>query len=166
MTTKDDRPGAHEGGCACGAVRYRLVSEPLFVHCCHCTWCQRETGSAFAINALIEAEHVELSRGEVVGISTPSNSGKGQKISRCPACHVAVWSIYAGMGEEVLFVRVGTLDRPQLVPPDIHIFTESRLPWVALAPGTPVVPRYYRAAEHWPPDSLARLDALKRRAAQ
>jgi hypothetical protein len=166
MAMKDDRTGAHEGGCTCGAVRYRLKSKPLFVHCCHCTWCQRETGSAFAINALIEAEHVELSSGELVVVSLPSNSGKGQKISRCPVCSIAVWSSYSGMGDEVLFVRVGTLDRPQLVPPDIHIFTESRLPWVELAPGPPVVPRYYRATEQWPPDSLARLDQLQRRVAR
>jgi len=151
-----------EGGCTCGAVRYRMTAAPLFVHCCHCTWCQRETGSAFAVNALIESERVELLHGEVVVVDTPSNSGKGQRITRCPDCQVAVWSCYAGAGDKMYFVRAGTLDRPQLVPPDIHIFTESKLSWVELAPGTPVVPRYYRAAEYWPPDSLARLESLKR----
>jgi hypothetical protein len=149
-----------EGGCACRFVRYRMTSKPLFVHCCHCTWCQRETGSAFALNAMIEADRVELREGEVEVIHTPSLSGKGQKISRCPKCRVALWSNYAGAGDALRFVRVGTLDEAGRFPPDIHIFTSSKQPWVVLPEGVPAMPEFYKASEHWPQESLARRAAL------
>jgi len=145
-----------EGGCACRAVRYRLASAPLFVHCCHCRWCQRETGSAFAINAMIEADRVELLQGAPEIVPTPSSSGKGQKIARCPRCRVALWSNYPGAGDAVRFVRVGTLDDPDALPPDIHIFTASKQPWVVLPPGAPTVEEYYDREKYWPATSLAR----------
>ncbi|RPI62061.1 MAG: hypothetical protein EHM50_04635, partial [Lysobacterales bacterium] len=118
-----------EGGCDCRAVRYRMLSAPLFVHCCHCRWCQRESGASFALNAMIEGDRVtELGQPPEM-VQTPSASGSGQAIARCPTCRVAVWSNYAGAGPVVRFVRVGTLDDPDLLPPDIHIFTGSRQPW-------------------------------------
>ena len=156
----DETEFTAEGGCTCRQVRYRLTSRPLFVHCCHCRWCQRETGSAFVMNAMIEAERVELLAGEPEMVNTPSSSGKGQKIWRCPTCRVAVWSNYAGAGDAVRFVRVGTLDNPDLLPPDIHIFTESKQPWVVLPPDTPAVAQYYKASEMWPAQSLERRAAL------
>src|SRR5215467_13870683 len=149
-----------DGGCTCRFVRYRMTTKPLFVHCCHCRWCQRETGSAFVINAMIEAERVELIRGEPEVVHTPSNSGKGQKIWRCPTCRIALWSNYAGAGDAVRFVRVGTLIEPDRLPPDIHIFTASKQPWVVLPPGTPAVEEYYDRNTHWPKESLARREAL------
>lgn len=149
-----------EGGCACGVVRYRMATPPLFVHCCHCRWCQRETGTAFALNAMIEADWVSVLKGEPETVLTPSNSGKGQKIVRCPDCHVALWSHYAGAGGAVSFVRVGTLDEPDKLPPDIHIFTMSRQPWVVLPPNMPAVPEYYDRNRYWPEESLARHEAL------
>jgi len=149
-----------EGGCTCRHVRYRMSGRPLFVHCCHCRWCQRETGSAFALNAMIETDRVTLLQGDVELVDTPSNSGKGQQIARCPHCRVALWSHYAGFGAAVSFVRVGTLDEPDALPPEIHIFTESRQPWVSLPAGTPAVAQYYKASEMWPPESLARRAAL------
>ena len=155
-----------EGGCACRFVRYRMTSAPLFVHCCHCRWCQRETGASFALNALVESDRVELLHGEVDVVATPSESGKGQKIVRCPRCRVAVWSHYAGAGDAVSFIRVGTLDEPDRLPPDVHIFTASKQPWVALPPGVPAVAEYYRASELWPSDSLERRAALIARAQQ
>jgi len=158
MTTTD--PIAYEGGCTCRQVRYRLSSKPLFVNCCHCRWCQRETGASFALNAMIETDRVQLLSGQVDRVLTPSHSGRGQTICRCPSCHVAVWSHYAGAGEAVSFVRVGTLDEPDRLPPDVHIFTLSKQPWVLLPPGTPAVPEYYKASELWPPESLARRAAL------
>jgi hypothetical protein len=152
---------AAEGGCGCGALRYRLTARPIFVHCCHCRECQRLTGSAFALNALIEADRVELLSGAPEVVPTPTFSGRGQKIARCPACRVAVWSNYAGAGDAVHFVRVGTLDDPDVLPPDIHIYTASKQPWVVLPPDAPAVPEYYRAADHWPPESLARMKAAR-----
>jgi hypothetical protein len=150
-----------EGGCTCRAVRYRMAGAPLFVHCCHCRWCQRESGSAFALNAMIEADRVELLEGEVERLRIPSASGKGQTVVRCTRCRVALWSHYAGSGDAVSFVRVGTLDDPDLLPPDIHIFTLSKQPWVLLPPGQPAVAEYYRRSEHWPAASIERLKALK-----
>jgi hypothetical protein len=149
-----------EGGCSCRYIRYRMTSKPLFVHCCHCRWCQRETGASFALNALIEADRVQLLAGEVQRIDTPSNSGRGQVISRCPQCRIAVWSNYGGGGDAVRFVRVGTLDEPDRLPPDIHIFTESRQPWIVLPADAPAVPQYYTASEYWPRESLERRAAL------
>lgn len=151
-----------DGGCTCGAIRYRLVSRPLFVHCCHCTWCQRETGSAFVLNVLIESDRVELLEGSPQMVMTPSKSGKGQKIFRCPECQVAVWSNYAtAVGDRIRFVRAGTLDAPGSVPPDIHIFAASKPGWLELPTGIPVVKQYYDRNAFWPQASLARYEKLK-----
>jgi len=150
-----------EGGCDCRTIRYRMETKPLFVNCCHCRWCQRESGASFALNAMIEAERVTLLGEEPELVDTPSESGNGQKIARCPKCRVAVWSNYSGAGPAVRFVRVGTLDDPDRLPPDIHIFTATKQPWVVLPPGTPVMEEYYDAKLYWPADSLARREQLK-----
>ena len=152
-----------EGGCDCRTVRYRLESRPLFVHCCHCRWCQRESGASFALNAMIEADRVTLLGAEPDMVDTPSNSGKGQRIARCPRCRIAVWSNYAGAGTLVRFVRVGTLDEPDHLPPDIHIFTASKQPWVVIPQGHTAVPEYYDAKQHWPADALERRRILRAR---
>jgi hypothetical protein len=147
-----------EGGCSCGAVRYRLASEPLVVHCCHCLNCQRQTGSAFVINVLIEADRVELLGGEPQPVDVPRDDGSTHRIFRCPTCQVAVYSEYTR--PEVLFVRAGTLDHPSTVTPDVHIFTRSKLGWVTLPESTPAFDVYYDRHEVWRPASLERLDAL------
>jgi hypothetical protein len=149
-----------EGGCTCRAIRYQMISAPLFVHCCHCRWCQRETGASFALNAMIEADRVGVLKGEPEVVETPSNSGKGQKIIRCQSCRIALWSNYAGAGDAIRFVRVGTLDDPDRLPPDIHIFTASKQPWVVLPQGTPAVAEYYDRDRYWPEESLERRRAL------
>jgi hypothetical protein len=125
----------YDGGCTCRHLRYRMTSKPMFVHCCHCRWCQRETGASFG----------------------------------CPKCRVAVWSNYAlpgGIGAAVHFIRVGTLDDPDRIPPDIHIFTSTKQPWLVLPPNAPAVDEYYRTGETWPRESLDRravlLDAASR----
>ena len=144
-----------EGGCTCGAIRYRLSDTPLFVHVCHCRWCQRETGSAFVMNALIEATCVEVT-GTPDVIDTPTLSGKGQKISRCPRCQIALFSTYSGAGPKFRFVRVGTLDQPDECVPDIHIFTASKQPWVVIPDGVPAMAEYYDRNAYWPALSLQR----------
>jgi hypothetical protein len=149
-----------EGRCDCGRVRYRMTSKPLFVHCCHCRWCQRETGASFALNAMIESDQVIVLGDEPEIVLTPSNSGKGQKIARCPTCRIAVWSNYSGAGDAVRFVRVGTLEDPDRLPPDIHIFTSSKQPWVVIPPGMPAVAEYYDRNKYWPKESLQRREAL------
>ncbi len=132
----------------------------MYVHCCHCTWCQRETGASFALNAMIEADRVVLLQGEPEVVNTPSNSGKGQKIARCPTCRIALWSNYGGAGDLVRFVRVGTLDEAGRLPPDIHIFTSTKQPWVVIPPGMPSVPEYYKSADYWPAESIERRKAI------
>jgi len=160
MTLAADPP--LEGRCTCRAVRFRLTSRPLFVHCCHCTWCQRETGASFALNAMIESERVELLSGEPELVETPSASGAGQRIARCPRCRVAVWSHYSGAGDAISFVRVGTLDEPGRLPPDIHIFTSTKQPWVVIPPGMPAVAEYYDRKQYWPRESIERREAMLR----
>ena len=149
-----------EGRCTCGAVRYRLTSAPMVVHCCHCRWCQRETGSAFVINAMVEADRVVLLQGEPEMVLTPSESDKGQKIHRCPTCRIALWSNYAGAGDKVRFLRVGTLEEPDRLPPEIHIFTASKQPWVALPPDRPAFEVFYDREAVWPKESLERRRAV------
>jgi hypothetical protein len=150
--------GGLEGGCSCGAVRYRLASGPLFVHCCHCLNCQRQTGSAFVINLLIESDRVEILAGEPQPVDTPRDDGSAQRIYRCPDCRIAVFSEYGW--PEIWFVRAGTLDDPSAVAPDVHIFTRSKLPWVTLPAGTPAFEVYYDSQELWPAESLERRDAV------
>ena len=149
-----------EGGCACGAVRYRLTDAPMFVHCCHCSCCQTETGSAFVLNALIESDRVETLRGAPAPVLTPSESGKGQQIWRCPTCRVALWSNYGGAADVLRFVRIGTLDTPAALPPDVHIYTRSKLPWVTLPADVPAFEAYYDSAALWPAASLERRAAV------
>ncbi len=154
----------HDGGCSCRLVRYRARSAPLIVHCCHCHWCQRESGSAFALNALFEADRVELLQGEVEVIDTPSESGNGQKISRCPKCRVAVWSNYSQAGSVIRFIRVGTLDEPGDLQPDVHIYTSSKQPWVVLPAGAKSAAEFYNPREVWSAETLARWAAAKAKA--
>ena len=149
-----------EGGCTCGDLRYALTRSPIIVHCCHCRWCQRETGTAFALNAMIESDCVRLLSGKPEQVDTPSNSGKGQKIVRCPSCHIAVWSHYAGAGDKLSFIRVGTLDNPDALPPDIHIYTASKQAWVILPADTPSFEAYYRRSEQLSEACLERLSKL------
>jgi hypothetical protein len=152
---------SREGGCACGALRYRLASEPMFVHCCHCLNCQRQTGSAFVVNLLIETERVEVIAGTAEPVDAPRDDGSAQAIFRCPACQVAVFSQYGR--PEVRFVRAGTLDEPADIRPDVHIFTRSKVGWVTLPEDTPAFEAYYDERALWPPESLRRVEAVLRR---
>ncbi|MGH3018436.1 MAG: GFA family protein [Gaiellaceae bacterium] len=151
-----------EGGCACGAVRYRLSSDPLITHCCHCLNCQRQTGSAFVINLLIEHDRVELLSGDPQPIDVPRDDGSTQRIYRCPTCQIAVYSQYNR--PTVLFVRGGTLDEPSSIEPDVHIFTKSKLPWVAIPDSAPAFDVFYDVNAVWPAASLERVEALRARA--
>ncbi len=151
-----------EGGCSCGKLRYRLTSEPLIIHCCHCRKCQCQTGSAFVINALMEANCVEIISGQVEQVSVETPSGKGQNIARCKKCKVAVWSNYymGGINELIRFVRVGTLDEPDNFPPDVHIFTTTKQPWVNLPKDSHVVDIFYDYHTTWSPENLKKRKTL------
>ncbi len=156
----DGQDQVTDGGCDCGEVRYRMTGKPMYVHCCHCRWCQRESGSAFALNAMIEADRVVVLKGAPEIVDTPSQSGAGQKFSRCPTCRIALWSNYAGAGDDIRFVRVGSLDDPDRFPPDIHIYTASKQPWVILPTDVPATEGYYDREAHWSPEDLARRRAV------
>lgn len=155
----DDSRDEYDGSCACGAVRYRVTAKPMFVNCCHCRWCQRESGAAFALNAMVETSRIVLLKGQPDMIDTPSESGAGQVFARCPDCRVALWSHYQSAGDKVAFIRVGSLDDPDRMPPDAHIFTESKQPWLKLSDGLPVFERYYDRETTWPAESVARRKA-------
>jgi hypothetical protein len=144
-----------EGGCACGQVRYRLDRAPMFVHCCHCLDCQRQTGSAFVLNALIEAREVTTLCGDTHVTQLPTDSGLPHDVHRCPTCETAMWSTYGGR-TAVRFVRIGTLDAPSALSPDVHIFTRSKVPWVTLPAEVPAFDVYYDTKALWPAESYAR----------
>lgn len=150
-----------DGGCSCGKTRYRLQDTALIVHACHCTMCQRLSGSTNAINVLIEADKTHLLSGETTETLMPTPSGHGQVITRCKSCRVAIWSAYQRFskvhGVPVRFVRAGTLDQPATAPPDVHIFTDSKLDYVTLADGKPQFGGFYDVQKVWSRASLARL---------
>ncbi len=148
-----------EGGCSCGAVRYRLKSAPMFVNCCHCLDCQRQTGGAFVINAIIETDRLEILGGDPVAVGVPTDSGRPHDVYRCPACQVALWSDYGRRGV-MRFLRVATLDDPTALAPDAHIFTRSKQPWVGLPATVPAFEVYYDMKTLWPAESLERRRAL------
>ena len=150
----------HSGHCACKNISFHLTSDPMFVNCCHCTWCQRETGSSYVINAVIETDRVILNSGTTEVIQTPSASGKGQKIHRCPTCKVALWSHYPGGGDKLAFVRVGTLENAYSISPHAHIFASTKHAWVLFSDDIPVFEGYYDRTTLWPKESLLRLETL------
>lgn len=154
-----------EGGCACGAVRYRLETAPIITHACHCRYCQRVSGSALAVNAMIEADRV-IPLGDVApeAVHTPSTLPDGQRIHRCPRCMVAMWSNHAMLGESIALVNVGTLDRGEQIVPDVHCFTASKHPWVTVPEGVPVYPEDYDSDAVWSAEAKARLAAALNRA--
>ena len=149
------------GSCSCGAVKYRLTSAPMFVHCCHCLLCQKQTGGAFAINALIEADRVKITSGKKMleAVSMPTLGEAPHDIYRCRDCKVALWSDY-GRRKILLFVRVATLDDPHAIQPDVHIFTRSKVPWVKLPTGARAFKIYYDSKKEWPKASLERREKL------
>ncbi len=149
----------YPASCFCGAVAFELTAKPMFVHCCHCTDCQTQTGGAFAINAIIEAKNVRLTRGKPRRVTVKTDSGRPHDIYRCPKCQTALWSDY-GRRKVMLFVRVATLKRPHNIKPDVHIFTRSRVPWLPLPKGARAFRVYYDMKKEWPTKSLARRAAV------
>ncbi len=148
------------GRCTCGKVKYQLTNKPLIVHCCHCTWCQRETGASFALNAFIETQYVKLLEGQTETINTPTSSTGGQKIVRCNTCKIALWSHYSGAGDVISLVRIGTLENPNSLRPDIHIYTSTKQDWVKLSDDVASVEEYYQKKDYWPAESIERFNRL------
>lgn len=155
----EEQESSFEGGCACGEIRYRVTAKPMFVNCCHCRWCQRESGAAFALNAWVETDRIAVTKGAPDMVDTPTESGAGQRFARCPSCRVALWGHYLSVGDKIAFLRVGSLDEPDSMPPDAHIWISSKQPWLTLAPETPAFEEFYNRKEIWPAESQARLKA-------
>ncbi len=149
-----------KGQCSCGAVHYEISDSPLFVHACHCINCQRQSGSAHALNAMIESHCIKQISGSTEGIIMETGSGMGQTIHRCSNCKIALWSTYAALGEDFSFIRVGSLENPGAFPPDINIFTKSKQHWVQLKEGIPAVKEFYDPSDVWPKESLVRMQAV------
>ncbi len=149
------------GRCTCGEIKYQMLNKPLIVHCCHCTYCQRETGASFALNAFIESKYVKLLQGNPETINTPTDSGDGQKIIRCPTCKIAVWGHYTGAGDAISFVRIGTLDDPNVLQPDIHVYTSTKQDWLMLSEDVPQREEYYDKLDYWPAESIERFNSVK-----
>ncbi len=166
LTAAEPPKPPFDGGCACGQVRYHLLDHPLFVHCCHCTRCQRETGTPFAHHALIEYTNFQITVGEPVYVLVPTDSGGKHWVARCPQCHTAMWNEHGTRKAITRYVRVGTLDEPGALPPLAHIFVRSKQAWILLDESTPKFRGYYDAAKAWPAESLARYDAAKKLRAQ
>jgi hypothetical protein len=150
-----------EGGCSCGAIRYKLTAAPLIVHACHCRDCQRITGSAFVINLWMEKRFVEAGGAAPKSFRLAAGSGQHHDVFFCDACGTYVWSRYHGAPGDFLFVRAGTLDTPEAVRPDVHIFTRSKLPWLNLPKDVPAFETFYKIDKVWPPESRERLRRIR-----
>lgn len=153
----------HEGGCGCGAVRYRVEGEPIFVNNCHCRLCQRQTGSTSVVNAFFESDRVTVTQGALIEYTFKGGSGSDHVMRRCAECGTAVFSHYPRAGRLSTGIRVGSFDDPSAFTPTAVVFTESKMPWVALPEGIPAFEQYYEPSELLAPDRFARLQALVER---
>jgi hypothetical protein len=119
-----------EGGCFCGAVRYRIKVEPIFVNACHCRDCQKLTGSAFALNGMVEQDKVVVTAGE-------EEIARREDAVRCGRCGTLLWAEHPFFGSAILFVRMGTLDEAERFGADAHFFLRSKHPWVSVPEDLP-----------------------------
>ena len=149
-----------EGGCGCGAVRYRLKDEPMYVNNCHCRLCQIQTGTGSAVNAFIETDRLDHLSGNLSEHEFVTGSGGVQIVVRCATCGTPVWSHYPRLGRKTAGIRVGTLDDPSAVRPDAAIFVVSKPGWAPLPEGIPQFEEYYNPAELLPAERFARMKAL------
>ncbi|MFO1414529.1 MAG: GFA family protein [Burkholderiales bacterium] len=133
----------------------------MFVHCCHCTRCQRETGGPFAHHAMIEFSKFSVLQGEPEFVLVPTDSGNKHWVARCPDCRSAMWNEHGTRSAITRYVRVGTLDTPDALPPLAHIFTRSKQSWLTLPAGVPAYAAYYDATKTWPAESLERYRTAK-----
>lgn len=151
--------GACGCGCGCGKVTYQMSSDPMFMHCCHCQECQRQTGSAYVLNAIIEADRISWN-GKTTEHTLATPSGKGQIITRCASCGTAVFSSYLVRLGKLKYIRVGTLDDPDLCPPTVQIFTASKPVWVPLNQDIPIFESFCEFKDVWPEEAYRRLLAI------
>lgn len=121
-----------DGGCQCGGVRYRIDEKPLELAVCHCTDCQRQSGSAFGMSLAVRAASFRLTKGELESFAVTCNSGRIKTCSFCGDCGTR---IHHQTRPDVLSVKCGTLDDKADLRPSAHYWTKSKLPWVVIPPG-------------------------------
>ena len=155
----------HPGGCACGALRYEVRGEPIFVNHCHCRLCQRQTGSVGVLNAFFESDRVAVIQGELTEHIFKAGSGGDHIVCRCAECGTAVFSYYPRVGRLGTGIRVGSFDDPDAFTPTAVVFTESRMHWAPLPEGIPAFEQYYNPFELLNEASVARLKAMVERKA-
>lgn len=160
------------GHCVCKTVTYALTAPPMITHCCHCTYCQLETGSAFALNTVVESYNFTITSSlPPLFANRPSPSapdGSQHLVAYCPnrACNTDIFSYY-GANKATVYVKAGTLDHEsrRRVRPDVHIFASSKVDWIDLRgevdKGVPVYEEFYDREDVWANESLVRLERLR-----
>ena len=149
------------GGCSCDQIRYELLAEPMFTHCCYCHLCQQITGSAFITNTLIEGANFKLTSGKLAPFKGASGSGRGHCIKRCPDCGDPIVS-YFGDTEYLAVCKAGSLDDPNLAPPEAHVFVDSKVDWLQIPDSTPSFKKFYNFKETWPAAAYLRLQKIRK----
>lgn len=120
-----------EGGCQCGAVRYRITARPLGVYKCHCRDCQRSSGAGYSMSMPTLREHFEHLSGEVAAFDKAANSGRVVRMLGCAICGTKLWNEPLS-SSAIVVVKPGTLDDPRWAVPVGNIWTNSALPWVRI----------------------------------
>ena len=150
---------------ACRPCSTNRCGEPIFVNNCHCSQCQKQTGSTSVVNMFYEAEYLTQLSGDTSRHVVKAGSGGDHVIVRCAQCGTAMWSHYPRLGEFAAGIRAGTLDDPASVTPDAAIYVSERMPWVTLPEGIPAFETQYSPAELLPPERFERLKRLAAKAA-
>jgi hypothetical protein len=131
----------HEGGCICGAVRYRVSGKPAIGLVCHCRFCQRRSGSAFAVIGYFDERSVEIVKGKLALHEHRSDeSGRWLRIEFCPACGTTVTHT-AELRPGMRAIAGSSFDEPDWFRIERHIWTRSKRPWVQIPPDVAVFPK-------------------------
>ena len=156
-------PAIH-GGCFCGSTRYRLETAPLFCYACHCTDCNKQTGSVYACFTSIENDHITSIGALPPKITTAIRSGGIiRHMASCGKCGTRLWA--SGDTTPVTAdIATGTLDLPELMEPDLHSYIESKISWAILPESAKTCRGPFDYRKHWPKSSLKRLEAAVQRA--
>jgi hypothetical protein len=148
------------GGCVCGEVRIAVRGRPIVVHGCHCRFCQAASGSAFAVNLMLETAQVAVTAGRTQQISRQAELGAHTR-HVCPNCRTELFGHHPMLGPDIAFVGAGVLDRPGGYAPDVHCFTRSKYDWVVLPAGVPAFEGNYDMAAVWSDEAKARVAKLR-----
>jgi hypothetical protein len=166
--TADEMTAPYLGGCLCGAIRYRITAEPITVYACHCTDCQRRTGSALALSMLLPLAAIEVTAGEPAAYSASLPDGRVKRGRMCAGCCCRLW------GEPpkrpgIAVLQAGTLDNTSWVRPAAHVCARSAQSWFVFPADVPVYPtmpedpaelvRHWREAQGPPEHSGIAADA-------